>query len=162
MHTNNPYNKALKPLANQLRKDSTKSEIRLWCELLSGKRLAGYGFLRQRTSGNDIVDFMCKELKLVIEIDGYSHNFKNEEDIKRDEELNKSGFTVIRFSDKEVVQDLQHVQRTLEAFIESHSGNHPPPLPKSSGTKSLQRGILRRMNCLFDFWKEHFRGPYGG
>jgi very-short-patch-repair endonuclease len=88
---------------------------------LSGKRLGGFGFLRQRTIGNYIVDFMCKELKLVIEVDGYSHNFKTEEDEKRDKVLQESGFTVLRFSDKEVMHDLPNVQRTLEAFIESRS-----------------------------------------
>ncbi|MGV3640309.1 MAG: endonuclease domain-containing protein [Adhaeribacter sp.] len=133
MHTNNQYNKRLKPLANQLRKDSTKSEIRLWCELLSGKRLNGYGFLRQRTIGNYIVDFMCKELKLVIEVDGYSHNFKTEDDEKRDKVLQGMGFTVLRFSDKEVMEDLRNVQRTLEAFIESQSGQSSP-YPLQRGT----------------------------
>ena len=139
MHTNNQYNKALKPLANQLRKDSTKTEIRLWCELLSGKRLAGYGFLRQRTIGNYIVDFMCKELKLVIEVDGYSHNFKTEEDQKRDQVLNELELTVIRFSDKEVMKDLRNVQRTLEAFIESQSDQSSPYPPGTSpGLKAFK------------------------
>jgi very-short-patch-repair endonuclease len=126
MHTNNQYNKALKPLASQLR-------IRLWCELLSGKRLAGYGFLRQRTIGNYIVDFMYKELKLVIEVDGYSHNFKTEEDEKRDKVLQGLGYTVLRFSDKEVMKDLRNVQRTLEAFIESQS-DQSSPYPLQRGT----------------------------
>ena len=141
MHTNNQYNKALKPLANQLRKDSTKSEIRIWCELLSGKRLAGYGFLRQRTIGNYIVDFMCRELKLVIEVDGYSHNFKTEEDLKRDKVLQGFGFTVLRFSDKEVMEDLRNVQLTLEAFIESHS-SQSSPYPPSKGDLKADESLL--------------------
>ena len=89
---NNFYNKNLKPLARNLRNDSTKAEIRLWCELLSGKRMLGYGFRRQRPVGNYIADFMCKELKLIIEVDGYSHQFKTEADRKRDAELNALGF----------------------------------------------------------------------
>lgn len=119
MHTNNNYNIKLKPLAKKLRNDSTKAEIRLWCELLSGKRLRGYGFLRQRSIHNYIVDFMCKELKLIIEVDGYSHSFKTEEDCKRDKELKDLGFTVLRFSDDEIMKDLANVQRTLEICIES-------------------------------------------
>ena len=120
MHTNNNYNIKLKPLAENLRKDSTKAEVRLWCELLSGKRLKGFGFLRQRSINNYIVDIMCKELKLIIEVDGYSHNFKYEEDGKRDKELYDLGFTVVRFSHEEVMKDLPNVQRTLETWIDEH------------------------------------------
>jgi very-short-patch-repair endonuclease len=133
MHTNNQYSKVLKPLASQLRKDSTQTDIRLWWELLSGKRLGGFGFLRQRAISNYIVDFMGKELKLVIEVDGYSHNFKTEEDEKRDKHLKKLGFTGMRFSDQEVMKDLRNVQRTLEAFMESPAGPSSP-YPLRRGT----------------------------
>ena len=122
MTTNNHYNKNLKPLARNLRNSSTKAEIRLWCELLSSKRLGRYGFRRQRPVGNYIADFMCIELKLIKEVDGYSHNFKTEADIKRDEDLKALGFTVLRFSDKEVIRDLPNVQRTLEAWIAGKTG----------------------------------------
>ncbi|AMM50679.1 hypothetical protein TH61_05105 [Rufibacter sp. DG15C] len=116
MAENNRYNKNLKPLAKSLRADSTKSEIRLWCELLN-KRKLGYSFLRQRPIGNYIADFMCKELMLVIEVDGYSHRFKTEEDAVRDKALAELGFTVFRFTDSEVMNDLTNVQRTLEIWI---------------------------------------------
>ena len=82
----------------------------------------GFGFLRQRAIGNYIADFMCKELNLIVEIDGYSHNFKTEEDKKRDKELQEMGFTVLRFSDREVMLDLKNVQRTLEIWIEENGG----------------------------------------
>ena len=82
----------------------------------------GFGFLRQRAIGNYIADFMCKELNLIVEIDGYSHNFKTEEDKKRDKELQEMGFTVLRFSDREVMQDLKNVQRILEIWIEENGG----------------------------------------
>ena len=123
MHnTNNQYNKALKPLARNLRKDSSKAEVRLWSELLSGKRLGGYGFLRQHSINNYIVDFMCKELQLIIEVDGCSHNSKTAEDERRDAELRALGFTVLRISDEEIMKDLSNVQRMLAAWIEQHSG----------------------------------------
>src|SRR5688500_17792451 len=117
MPDNLSYNKDLKPLARNLRNNSTKAEIRVWSELLAGKKLKGYGYLRQRSIQNYIVDFMCKELRLVIEVDGYSHNFKTEDDVNRDKALKTLGFTVLRFSDNEVMQDLANVQRTLEAWI---------------------------------------------
>ena len=80
---------------------------------------------------------MCKELKLIVEVDGYWHNFKTEADEKRDKDLREMGFTVLRFSDKEVMQDLNNVQRTLEIWIEENGGVWSAivviPLPPSKG-----------------------------
>lgn len=67
------YNKKLKPLARKLRNNSTPAEIRLWSEILQAKKMEGYSFLRQRPVLNFIADFVCKELKLIIEVDGSSH-----------------------------------------------------------------------------------------
>lgn len=120
---NHYYNKSLKPLARNLRKDSTKAEIRLWYEMLSGTRMLGYGFRKQRPVGNYIADFLCKELNLIVEVDGYSHNFKTEEDAKRDADLQAMGFTVLRFSDREIMQDIENVRRTLEIWIEGKAGD---------------------------------------
>lgn len=116
MPHNSHYNQQLKPLAKALRKGSTKAEVRLWCEVLS-KGKTGYTFLRQRPIDKYIADFLCKELRLVIEVDGYSHNFKAEEDAVRDPELSTLGYTTLRFSDEEVMKDLPNVQRVIEAFI---------------------------------------------
>jgi very-short-patch-repair endonuclease len=118
MPHNNHYNQNLKPFARSLRKESTKAEIRLWCEVLS-KGKTGYTFLRQRPIGNYIADFLCMGLRLIIEVDGYSHNFKTEEDIKRDRDLAELGFTTLRFSDEEVMKDLPNVERAIVGWIES-------------------------------------------
>ncbi|NDK56733.1 endonuclease domain-containing protein [Pontibacter fetidus] len=118
MPNNNHYNQNLKPFARSLRKESTKAEVRLWCEVLS-KGKTGYTFLRQRPIGNYIADFLCKELKLVIEVDGYSHNFKTEEDLERDKEIADLGYTTLRFSDTEVMKDLPNVERVIIGWIES-------------------------------------------
>ncbi len=116
MPSNSHYNKSLKSLAKGLRTESTKAEIRLWCEVLS-KGKTGYTFLRQRPIENYIADFMCKELKLIIEVDGYSHNFKFDEDEERDKNLTKLGYTVLRFSDEEVMRDLVNVERAIRDWI---------------------------------------------
>jgi len=58
---------------------------------------------------NIIVDFICRKLKLVIEVDGYSHNFKHEEDKYRDDLLAKEGYDVLRFTERSVVYDLSNV-----------------------------------------------------
>ncbi|WP_242917806.1 endonuclease domain-containing protein [Pontibacter liquoris] len=123
MEHNNHYKKEYKPLARSLRTNSTKAEVRLWCELLS-KGKTGYSFLRQRSIGNYIADFMCKELKLVIEVDGYSHNFKTAEDQQRDKDLSDLGFTTIRFSDEEVMKDLPNMERVIQAYIDRFLENH--------------------------------------
>jgi very-short-patch-repair endonuclease len=74
------FNK-LKPFASEHRNDSTKAEIRLWCELLRNGQMNGHRFLRQRPIDKYIADFICRKVKLIIEVDGYSHQFKYEADI---------------------------------------------------------------------------------
>lgn len=115
MPQNSQYNKKLRPFAKALRSASTKAEVRLWCEqLLSNSKLC-YPFLRQRPVHHYIAGFMCKELKLIIEVDGYPHTFKTAEDKERDQILAGLGFTVLRFTDEEVMKDLVNVQRTIES-----------------------------------------------
>ncbi|HEX6983222.1 MAG TPA: DUF559 domain-containing protein [Balneolaceae bacterium] len=88
------YNKNYKNLARKLRKDGTLGEQILWAEVLRAKKFYGYQFNRQFPIDRYIVDFICRKLKLIIEIDGYSHRFKEEEDKDRDEWLAKLGYTL--------------------------------------------------------------------
>ncbi|NGP75390.1 DUF559 domain-containing protein [Balneolaceae bacterium YR4-1] len=124
------YNKKLKALARNLRNNSTKAEIRLWSEVLRARKMKGYTFLRQRPVLNYISDFMCKELKLIIEVDGVTHNYEKQwyKDKQRQKELEEHGFTVLRFSDDDIQKNLQGVYKDLERWIESH-----PPAPPSKG-----------------------------
>ena len=119
MPNNNHYNKKLKGFAGSLRAHSTRSEIRLWSEVLRNKQMMGYTFLRQRPVGNFIADFMQKELKLIIELDGITHF--DEEGVKRDfvkdEALKDLGFTVIRFKDEDVMKHLDSVRMKIEDMI---------------------------------------------
>ncbi|NBC64326.1 MAG: DUF559 domain-containing protein [Bacteroidetes bacterium] len=121
------YNKNLKELAHKLRNDSTKSEIRLWAELLRGKQ-TGYTFLRQRPVLNYIADFLCKDLKLIIELDGYSHEFEQQwkKDKERQNELEEAGFKILRFTDDEVMNDLRNVESEIMYWIESLEDKSPP------------------------------------
>ena len=114
------YNPKLKPLARKLRNNSTLSEVLLWEELKSRKML-GYKILRQKPIGNYIVDFFCNKLKLVIEIDGDSHNensFKN--DMSRQKWLESKGLTVLRFDDLEVKKDMDNVLMAIEGWIRNY------------------------------------------
>ena len=119
------YNPYLKEKARELRNNSTLGEILLW-KKLKGKQCYGFDFHRQKPILNYIVDFYCSKLNLIIEIDGYSHNFKAKEDKQRDKELTELGFTVLRFSEGEVRNNLDLVLNSLSIFIENKLEQHTP------------------------------------
>ncbi|HNW98332.1 MAG TPA: endonuclease domain-containing protein [Bacteroidales bacterium] len=91
----------------------------MWCELLRAKKMRGYQFLRQRPVDSYIADFMCKNLNLIIEIDGYSHLFKHEKDIERDKNLKQLGFSILRFSEQQVKYDIDNVSAEIENYIDN-------------------------------------------
>ena len=117
-----PYSPKLKTLARKLRNQSTQSEIKLWHQLRN-KQFHGYRFHRQKPLLNFIADFYCYELKLVIELDGYTHDF--EESIIKDEfkteKLESYGLTVLRYSDDEVMNNLEGVMYALEQFAKQNT-----------------------------------------
>ena len=124
MPSNNHYNKKLKPFAQELRKESTKSEIHLWKKLLQNKQMLGYTFLRQRPIGKYIADFFCKELKLVIELDGLTHHDKavSDKDAVKENYLIENGYSVLRFPDEEVLYEIDNVRRAIENYVLSFEG----------------------------------------
>jgi very-short-patch-repair endonuclease len=114
-----PYNPKLKELARQLRNNSTQSEIKLW-HFLKGKQMRGYDFHRQKPLLDFIADFYCYELKLVIELDGYTHLLEETQlkDEKKQKSFEKVGLHVLRFLDEEVMHDIDNVLRVIESYIE--------------------------------------------
>lgn len=116
------YNKDLKQFARALRKNSTKAEIRLWTEVLRARKMLGFQFNRQRPVHHYIADFMCNELKLIIEVDGYTHEFEKryKKDLHRQSTLEKLGYTVLRFTDEEVMEDLDNVERVIEGWVKEN------------------------------------------
>ena len=112
------YNKNLQPFANKNRKQMTKAEACLRKYALRAKQM-GYTFNRQRPVLNYIADFMCKELKLIIEVDGYSHLLEDviENDIVRQQKLENAGFKVIRFNGEEVLKDIKRVREIIQITI---------------------------------------------
>ena len=110
------YNPKLKERARELRKNSTPSEIVLW-KRLRGRQMYGYTFNRQKPLDNYIVDFYNKKLKLVIEIDGDSHDGKQEYDKKRQHKLESLGCTVIHFYDHDVMKHTEGVLIKIEETI---------------------------------------------
>ncbi|MCE5347365.1 MAG: DUF559 domain-containing protein [Bacteroidales bacterium] len=111
-------------MARRLRKDSTPSEELLW-EVLRGKKLEGYKFLRQHPvfyridkEGVEfyIADFYCSKLKLIIELDGPIHEYRKEEDKERDAKLKSKGFFVKRIKNEELT-DVNYVISTVREII---------------------------------------------
>ena len=112
------YKKHLKVFAKELRNNSTKSEIKLW-KYLKGKQMMGYDFHRQRPIDEYIADFFCHKLKLVIELDGFTHRFEvvAQKDVKKEDKLSEFGITVLRFSDDQVINDIYNVLKVIENYI---------------------------------------------
>lgn len=91
----------------------------MWCEVLGEKQMMEYRFLRQRPIGNYIMDFFCKELMLIIEVDGYTHQCEEVavKDQAREKELKEMGYSILRFEDSEVLHDMNNVVRSIENWI---------------------------------------------
>ncbi|NVK85335.1 MAG: DUF559 domain-containing protein, partial [Cytophagia bacterium] len=101
----------LKEFASELRKNETEAERILWANLRDGQ-IDGFKFRRQHIIGNYIADFVCLPLKLIIEIDGSVHQLPDvkDNDEFRTEWLESQGFRVIRFTNREVVSQLDRTK----------------------------------------------------
>ncbi len=101
--------KILKEFAKENRREMTIAEKILW-EGIRNKK-TGYKFRKQHPIGDNIADFICIEKKLVIEVDGGYHNTleQQQDDRVRTIDIEKMGYSVIRFTNEEVEQDLQNV-----------------------------------------------------
>jgi very-short-patch-repair endonuclease len=103
--------------AIELRQKLTPAEKRLW-QALRGSKLGGFKFRRQHPVGSFILDFYCPACKLVIELDGAIHNYQADYDAARTEHLEAYGYTVMRFQNEEVMQELEKVlERIFQALI---------------------------------------------
>jgi len=93
-----------------MRSNMTKEEAILW-NVVRAKRFYGYKFKRQVLIGNYIVDFLCKDKKLIIEIDGGQHNreINIQADLERTKYLNSEGFKVLRIWNNDILKNLDSV-----------------------------------------------------
>jgi adenine specific DNA methylase Mod len=126
-----PYNPDLKNKARELRKAGNLSEVLLWNQV-KNKKFYGLDFDRQKIIGNYIVDFYCKNLGLVIEIDGITHDGKIEYDEQRDNYIRSLGLKIIHILDSEAKNNLSGVIEFLEKEVKniiasSKEGNTPNP-----------------------------------
>ena len=98
--------------ARQLRGNPTDAERALW-SILRRRQVSGYKFRRQAPIGNYIVDFVCFELRLVIEVDGGHHVESAGYDAARTAWLEGEGFRVIRFWNNQVLQEMEGVREAI-------------------------------------------------
>ncbi|MCW3123805.1 MAG: methylase [Flavipsychrobacter sp.] len=117
-----PYNPKLKAFAKQLRNNSTNSEVLLW-KHISGKKMMGYDFHRQKPIDNYILDFFCYELMLGIELDGITHHVEEvyKRDTQKEARLKELGISLLRFNDYEVLNDIDNVVRGIEGYAEQYN-----------------------------------------
>ena len=100
----------------------TKGEACLWKYVLKSGQLEGHKFRRQRPILDYIVDFVCLDLKLVIEVDGITHTHEHsvEKDELRDKQLKEIGFSVIRLDDDFVLNQIERVREYLLEWIDEN------------------------------------------
>jgi len=116
--------------AKQLRRTMTRAETVL-CRHLKAHRLARLSFRRQTPIGNYIADFVAHSCKLIVEVDGESHDFeeRHRHDERRDRWFASRGYHVLRFTNDDVFQNLEGVVSSILQAAEQAVGPPPPPPP---------------------------------
>ena len=118
-------------MARELRRNMTPAERALWGRLRAN-RLDGRHFRRQQIIDGFIVDFYCHQAALIIEVDGPIHEAQEEADAEREAVLNGRGLTVLRFTNRQVMNDIDQVLREIRLFLETWNPS-PNPLPTWEG-----------------------------
>jgi very-short-patch-repair endonuclease len=116
----------LNNIGKALRKRPTDVEKLLW-KHLRAKQIEGFKFRRQQPIDNYIVDFICLENRVVIEVDGGQHAVEKEKDRERDNYLQRHGFKVLRFWNNDVLQNIKGVLEVIREKCLSH-----PPVQHSN------------------------------
>jgi very-short-patch-repair endonuclease len=117
-----------------MRRNPTEPERRLWSHL-SRSQLGGFKFRRQAMIGNRIADFLCPQRMLVVEIDGHTH-VDPVQDARRDDALAVLGYRTIRFTNVDVMDNIEGVlHRLLEKLqaVPLWPAPHPNPSPEGEG-----------------------------
>ena len=114
------YKSGLKLISRRLRSEMTESERLLWSRLRR-KQLHGIQFYRQKPIGGYIVDFYAPAARLVVEVDGSQHqdNIHAQNDVHREESLKSQGLRVLRFTNLQVLQELDSVVGVVAEALKS-------------------------------------------
>jgi very-short-patch-repair endonuclease len=113
------YDIRLKECARENRKNPTPAERKLWFEVLSNRDLTPHKFTRQKPLDHFIADFYCSKLRLVIEVDGDSHDARQEYDEERSRILESLGLRVVRYTNDQIMCDIDSVYQDLKDRIET-------------------------------------------
>lgn len=121
-----------KAFAPKLRRTMTEPEKRLWWHLRARLPLEGTHFRRQVPIGPYVADFVCLGRKLIIEVDGHQHGTDEAlaYDARRDAYLKRGGFSLLRFSNREIMTELEAVLDTVHAALVAAT---PTPYPSPQG-----------------------------
>jgi very-short-patch-repair endonuclease len=120
----------MKQLARILRRHQTDAEKQIWRHLRN-RGLAGFKFRRQYSVGPYVVDFVCLERWLVVEIDGGQHMEQQQKDERRTASLESHGFRVVRFWNNDVLQNIETVLSVILDALNAPSS--PALLPEGEG-----------------------------
>ena len=122
--------KAKTTLARELRQTETVAEQRLW-QQLRNRQLDGFKFVRQAPVGPWIADFLCREQRLIVEVDGATHSSDEQiaHDRVRNHQLEKLGHRIIRLQNIEVLRAMDQVLVVIRSALASG----PSPAPRAAG-----------------------------
>jgi very-short-patch-repair endonuclease len=134
--------------AKQLRRTMTRAETLLWRHL-KADRLAGLSFRRQTPIGNYIADFVAHSRKLVVEVDGESHDFEERirHDERRDRWFESRGYRVLRFTNDDVLKNLEGVVLSIAEAAEQ-AAPLSPTLPRKGGGSPPAGAFLTEENDI--------------
>jgi very-short-patch-repair endonuclease len=119
-------------LQQTLRNNMTKAEQTLWY-LLRGRQICGLKFRRQHPFDDYILDFVCLENGLIIEVDGGQHGQQAKYDEIRTQKLQAAGFHVLRFWDNEILKETESVKEKIWLVVQEMQTHPPPSLPLEGG-----------------------------
>ena len=128
--------------AKELRHDQTEAETFVWGQL-RGRRFSGFKFRRQVPLGNYIVDFVCLDRRIIVELDGGQHNETNQKayDARRDAWLRREGFEVLRFWNSDVFTEWEAMAEGIWHALERRPARRAPspPAPLPPGERGEQK-----------------------
>ena len=120
--------------AHRMRREPTEPEVRLW-RALSRSQLGSFKFRRQAVIGHYVADFLCPQKALIVEVDGDTHDADSDQ--CRDAVLSRQGFAVLRFTNEDVMRNIDGVSQailiTLERASDRWGSPHPNPSPEGEG-----------------------------
>ena len=113
--------------SRELRRSASPAERLLWSKLSSGQ-LNGFKFTKQFQLGEYYADLICRKQFLVIEIDGHSHDSRQEYDARRDAFIRSLGYRILRFMNEDVLKNLEGVVATIAGALADSPSPNPSRL----------------------------------